>query len=203
MEPAVRLNTLAATEVDVSKPPTATLGTTQRGEKAERAECEAFVAAEYGRVYAWFVGQTGRAERAADLTQETFAAFWESARRRRLREPAAWLMRIARNRWRKFARGERQQAARSEDCADAALRIADGRAEQSLSSAGHAAVRAAVAELPVRYREAVVLRFWCDYSFGEIGRILGVPAVLARWRVHRGRTMLREKLETHEIRAEV
>ena len=43
-----------------------------------RRACEAFVEAHYRGVYRFFTWLTGDPEAAADLTQETFAAFWAS-----------------------------------------------------------------------------------------------------------------------------
>src|SRR5687767_7330420 len=47
----------------------------------ERAPCERFVQAHYRGVYRFFLWLTNDADAAADLTQETFAAFWESTGR--------------------------------------------------------------------------------------------------------------------------
>ncbi len=56
------------------------------------------------------------------------------------------------------------------------------------------AVRAAVAELPDEFREAVMLRDMQGKSYEEIAEILDVPAGTVRSRIHRGRLQLQEKL---------
>lgn len=157
----------------------------------------AFVDATYPRIYGWLYWLCGRRDLAADLTQETFAAFWASLVRRRVREPELWLFRIARNHWRRHCRAQRMRGP-----ADGA-RIDGSGAAQAPSAAlatpaESAALReerhallSSVAELPPVYREAVVLRFWCNYSHVQIGRIVNAPAVLVRWRVHRACVMLR------------
>src|SRR5262245_49333604 len=71
----------------------------------DRRACDAFVDVHYERLFAWLCWLTGRRDWAADLTQESFAEFWESLARKPIREPVAWLFRIARNRWRKACRG--------------------------------------------------------------------------------------------------
>ncbi|MFT4110309.1 SigE family RNA polymerase sigma factor [Propionicimonas sp.] len=49
-------------------------------------------------------------------------------------------------------------------------------------------------ELPPVQRAAVVLRFYEDRSFAEIGRILGCPETTARSHVHRALVALRARL---------
>ena len=70
-----------------------------------RAEREAFVRDCYIELFHWFCRLTGSTDRSADLTQETFAAFWQG--RDHLPEtvcPRTWLYAIGRNLWRKQAR---------------------------------------------------------------------------------------------------
>ncbi|GAC1662599.1 MAG: RNA polymerase sigma factor RpoE [Candidatus Acidiferrum sp.] len=56
-------------------------------------------------------------------------------------------------------------------------------------------VRAAVAELPVEFREAVM---WCELeekSYAEAAQLMGCPVGTVRSRLHRGRMLLLAKLE--------
>lgn len=55
------------------------------------------------------------------------------------------------------------------------------------------------AELPATQRAAVVLRFFEDRSFAEIGDILGVPEPTARSHVHRALASLRERLDKEDL----
>jgi RNA polymerase sigma-70 factor (ECF subfamily) len=74
----------------------------------DRDSREAFVRAAYAGLYRWFYRLVGSSDRAADLTQETFVAFWESLDRRRGEaSPRTWLFAIGRNLWRKQARQAR------------------------------------------------------------------------------------------------
>ena len=52
-------------------------------------------------------------------------------------------------------------------------------------------LRRAVAALPVEMRLAIVLRYYLDLPFDEVGRVLGVSALAAKARVHRALTRLR------------
>lgn len=51
-------------------------------------------------------------------------------------------------------------------------------------------------ELPARQRAAVVLRFYEDRSFAEVGDLLGCSEATARSLVHRAVGALRERLDT-------
>ncbi len=159
---------------------------------------ERFVGENYQRVYFWFWWLCGRRELAADLTQETFAAYWDSLRRKRVREPRAWLLRIARNRWRKHCRDQRSRGGSApwtiSDGNDPPSAAADGPAESASAADARRRLRELVQALPAVYREALVLRFWADLPYRDIGVATGVPAALARWRVHRGKAMLRDRM---------
>lgn len=163
---------------------------------------ETFVDANYQRVYAWFCWLTGRREAAADLTQETFAAFWSSLSRVRVREPRVWLYRIARNQWRKWCRaaarpaeGDLLAAAPAGDEPDPHA----GLVEAELA----ASVRKLVLQLPPHYRETVVLRYWSDLSHKQIAGVLGIPGPLARWRIHQACKLLRERIRQAQRDGEV
>lgn len=151
---------------------------------------DAFVDATYERVHGWLYWLCGRRDLAADLTQESFAAFWASLRRRAVREPELWLFKIARNQWRKHCRDRREvNAALPEGGA-----LADpcvGPHERAIGQDERRLLVSELSKLPALYREALVLRFWCDYSHRQIGHVVGAPPVLIRWRIHRACRMLR------------
>lgn len=65
----------------------------------------------------------------------------------------------------------------------------------SLESAELASrLRAAIAELPLHYREAVSLRYLEDRSFTEIAAVTGRPEPTVRTHLHRGLARLRARL---------
>jgi RNA polymerase sigma-70 factor, ECF subfamily len=157
-----------------------------------RAAREAFVRDCYAELFQWFCRLTGSADRAADLTQETFAAFWQA--QGRLPEavsPRAWLYAIGRNLWRKQARDRKSFE-------PAMLGVLAGHGpspEQVLQEREfRKAAERAVSELPEELREVFTLRFWQELSFEEIGAIQDVSADLARWRYFTARRRLHEKL---------
>lgn len=54
--------------------------------------------------------------------------------------------------------------------------------------------------LPEKYRVAVVLRYWYDLSYAEIGQVLELPENTVKTRLHRARQMLAGALEQQEKR---
>jgi len=160
---------------------------------------EQFVDAHYTGLYRWFLWLTNDREWAADLTQETFLAFWTSLRTADGNAPAKlWLLSVGRNVWRNACRARRRSGElRSRELAHGKLQNdqSDGPLASSVRSECLADIRSAVAELAPEYREAVALRYWEDLSYAEISRVLDISEELARWRVFQGRRLLRERLK--------
>lgn len=164
----------------------------------------------YRRIYNLICYQVGDPEEAADLTQETFVkafrafhAFKGEAR------VSTWLWRIALNlcksSYRKRARRERlipmsldaeiptdegeinREPADWSACPEGLLQAKELRLE----------VHQAIRSLPEPYRVAIIL---CDLeqcSYQEIAQITGVTVQAVKSRIHRGRRMLRQKLERY------
>jgi RNA polymerase sigma-70 factor (ECF subfamily) len=158
----------------------------------DRASREAFVRATYAELFRWFRRVTGSPDRAADLTQETFAAFWGSVDRIRPDvSPRTWLYAIARNLCRKQARDQRAYPPERVEFARDGGPSPERRAQEREF---RDAVERAILELPDDLREAFTLRFTCELSYEEIGVIQGVSAGLARWRFFAARRRLHEAL---------
>ena len=161
-----------------------------------RDGCEPLVSEHYDRLYRWFLWMTNTADDAADLTHDTFMAVWESLDRFDARRPfKPWLYGIARNVWRKHCaarvtRGIDPPEWTPEEEPDPE----PGPAQRLLSKETGGLLEKAVAQLSPEYREAVVLRFWGDLDYAEIGEALAISDALARWRVHQARKMLLQKL---------
>lgn len=165
----------------------------------EVGACEAFVDAHYQGVFDFLLWLCGDADAAADLTQESFAGFWESLDRLgdlpRL-DLKAWLYGIARNRWRKRCRDHRPPVPLEE-----ALALADsdpGPETLALQRLDAQSLAAAVANLPPDFRETLLLRVMRDFTYAEIAAALGISEALARWRVHRARRALRTMLAAED-----
>ncbi|MCA0253006.1 MAG: SigE family RNA polymerase sigma factor [Actinobacteria bacterium] len=132
---------------------------------------------------------TGDVEDARDVVQDALAGLyprWERVVRRG--DPEAYLRRSIVNahvsRWRSSGRESAWDPAWLEKPApDMAARLLDARLAIQLC-----------AELPPRQRAAVVLRFYEDRSYPEIGSICGCSAGAARVLVHRALAALRDRL---------
>jgi RNA polymerase sigma-70 factor (ECF subfamily) len=55
-------------------------------------------------------------------------------------------------------------------------------------------VRSAVAGLPARYRDAILLFYFVDMDVAEAARVLGVAGGTLKARLHRGRVLLRRRV---------
>ena len=145
------------------------------------------------RLYQPFLWSTNSAEYAADLTHDTFVAFWQSRDRFDDRRPfKPWLYGIARNFWRSTppAAG---QGNRKGEIGPGRTRPRTSPMQTLLSKETGCMLEEAVAQLSPDYREAVVLRFWEDLDYGEISEALAISEGLARWRVYQPRKMLLQK----------
>jgi len=159
----------------------------------------AFVDGHYRDVYRFFLWTTNDAEAAADLTQETFAAFWRTTTldpgEREIPDLKGWLFGIARNLWRKRCRDARPAGPALEELADLPD-TAPGPEAALLAGLDVEEVAGAVASLPPEYRECLVLRVFQEWDYQQIAAALDITAALARWRVHRARVWLRAALTT-------
>ena len=148
-------------------------------------------------VYGFALHMTGSPAVADDVTQETFVAVMRDAGRF---DPGrataiAWLCGIARNHARR--RLEQERPARSIDDENGCAEIA-GPAEDPVADLTRAQdvdrLRRAVASLPVRYREPIVLCDLQELSYEDAAAALGCAIGTIRSRLHRGRALLASKL---------
>jgi len=164
--------------------------------RREPRACAEWVDTHYAGVYRFFYWLTRDRDASADLTQETFLAFWESIPRLAGRGTAdlkAWLYGIARNRWRKRSR----LASHTPEPLDDALEQVDqqpGPDALLLQAWDAEQTAAAICKLPPDYREALVLRVFEELSYREVAAALGIGEGLARWRVHQARLRLQAAL---------
>jgi RNA polymerase sigma factor (sigma-70 family) len=131
--------------------------------------------------------------RSEEVAQEAFLLAW-----RRLADGpigAGWICATARNLAWNVARrrtevpmtGHEEPIAPSRDARDELIARED-------ATRAHAAL----AELPEKYRDAVVVYYHGDESMAAVAEALGISRANAKQRVHRGRELLREALGTVE-----
>jgi len=62
----------------------------------------------------------------------------------------------------------------------------------------HAAVHAALSQLPVDWREAVALVYFDDMNHGEAAKVMGCAETTVSWRIFRARRVLKKLLGAHK-----
>ncbi|MDE3230370.1 MAG: RNA polymerase sigma factor [Chloroflexota bacterium] len=154
---------------------------------------------------------TGDHDLANDIAQDSFLLAWRGIQRFRLGEPfAPWFFRIVTNCARQQMRSARY---RREVSLDALVsddphtrRLGDSLASAQASRAdpeeraeraeAWAALLAALATLPQKQREAVVLRYYLGYPDKQAAMILGCRVGALQQRLHDGRASLQRAIRT-------
>ena len=165
----------------------------------DRAAFEAVVRGQYLSVYRQLLALTGGDEpRAADLTQETFVAAWQSLSGFNGRAAiGTWLHTIAVRVW---YRAMREQARRAGQVplADAlAELLADPNADPACGAATGAAratLDAAVNALPPAYRRAVVLFYHEEKQYTQIATAENIALGTVKSRLSTAIKILRDRL---------
>jgi RNA polymerase sigma-70 factor (ECF subfamily) len=135
-------------------------------------------------VYHLALAQTGDAEEAQDLLQETFLALWErGAAAARIRAPRAYLLSVA-HRLATRRRGRRTREA---------LPLEDPPGETG-DGLGDLRVQQALTALPPEQAAVVALKVWHDLTFAEIGAALRISPHTAASRYRYGLDKLRQTL---------
>jgi RNA polymerase sigma-70 factor (sigma-E family) len=149
------------------------------------ADLTEFCRAEWPRLVGAVSLYTGDADLAEELAQEAIAKVCRHWRRvRAMDAPSAYLHRIARNLAHSHFRRVRARK-RAYERVGQPLDLVDARDETI-------AIRAAVAALPERERDAVVLRFYVGCSVRETADVLGCPEGTVKSLTHRAIGRLRD-----------
>lgn len=143
-------------------------------------------------VHAYAISLLSDRSAAEDVTALAFERLYRSRARldHRRGTPRAWLFSIARNaaldELRRRRRGSRYELLQEERSGEPAAGDQLERLER------RATVRDALAALPLREREVVLLKFHGQLSNAELARALGISESNAGTRLHRALTRLRE-----------
>lgn len=109
----------------------------------------------------------------------------------------SWLLRIVRNTAYTFL--EKKRPAELAEEFDETLHVTEPRTADAEATAIRAAdkgrLEAALEKLPVRFREALILRELEGFSYKEIGEVMEIPIGSVMSSLARGRAQLRELLE--------
>jgi RNA polymerase sigma factor (sigma-70 family) len=144
----------------------------------------------YRAVHAYAVRRTGAPDDASDAVAEVFTTAW----RRLDSVPAApadllWLYGVARR-----VLATQHRGARRRSRLVARIESGYGRAPEAPEPEPDDRLLTALARLPEREREALLLVLWEDLSHAEAAQVLGCSANAVAIRVHRAKTRLRAAL---------
>ncbi len=143
-----------------------------------------------GPVFNLICRMTGNYQDAEDLAQETFVRAYESLWRFNTKKRFfPWLCAIGLNLTRNYLKKKTVFAVSEPET----LASDTNNPEQILVRQQEAdRLAQCLGKLPIRLREAVVLRYYQDLSFEEVSEILGISLSAAKMRVYRGLEKLRE-----------
>ncbi len=141
----------------------------------------------FGRLVRSLTMITGDPARAEDAVQEAFHRAYARWRRiGRYDAPEAWIRKVAVNRARDLARSERRRLQREQKVASPhAVAGPEPRPD----------ITAALDQLPVRQRTAVVLHYLDGLTVRETGRAMGITEGAVKYHLHQGRKGLAPLLE--------
>jgi len=158
-----------------------------------------------GKLYGFVRRYAGDSDAAFEVVQETFVSAWKALGRYDASRPfAVWLRAIALNKCRD--RGRRQTVRRlifgevDPESAEA-QRQADpspGADETLIGRDQRDTLAGAIARLPQKLKEPLLLTYFDDLSQQEAGQLLGISAKAVETRVYRARRRLAEQLGVDE-----
>jgi RNA polymerase sigma-70 factor, ECF subfamily len=152
-------------------------------------------------VYRFARAMTGSADAAADIVQEVFTTLLRDLPRYDPERAAlpTYLYGIARNLSRRRLRRERRFQPLDAIGLGQLLRDRPDDPGQLLGRAQAAArMRLALASLPPQYREVIVLCDLHDFAYADAAAVVRTSIGAIRWRLHRGRRLLRDRLRRLE-----
>jgi RNA polymerase sigma-70 factor (ECF subfamily) len=172
-------------------------------EERDSATFEQLAMPLFDRLYNFAHWLTRNREEAEDLVQETFvkalkgfSSFTPGTNFK------AWMFRILRNTFLNSRTGLRETVMLDEDGEDAALPVEEATPETILMSrASERMLQQAMEELPLAFREVVLLREVEEMSYEEIAAAVAVPLGTVMSRLSRARRILRSSLQQKASRS--
>ena len=160
--------------------------------RGEAATFDALYAACAPRVQSYLFLLTGEWTAAEDLMQETFLAAYAARHTYQGKsQPLAWLLGIARRRWRDKERVVRPKhvllSEEIEETSDVAEQVV---------RAAH--LECSLLKLEIIAREAVLLVLGQGLTYAEAADVLNEPVGTVKWRVHTATRTLRQLLSHHD-----
>jgi RNA polymerase sigma-70 factor, ECF subfamily len=166
-------------------------------QQGDRVAADRLVREHQGWVRSAIYAVTGRVEWVDDIAQQVWARAWQRfGSLENPRQLRAWLYSIARNTALDYTTTRRRQQALAASLDGAAVPDrAEGMPPRTLEAREtRETLLRAVQSLPALYREPFVLRHLENWSYAEIGELLGLPDETVETRLTRARRLLREML---------
>jgi RNA polymerase sigma factor (sigma-70 family) len=163
--------------------------------RGDPAAFDAAFAAYRPRIYAFLVRLTRRRDLAEDLLQETFLRLARHALR--LAEDTnlrAWLFTVARNQVRSYLRWAILDAERLRDLGLWPRGEPSSPFDDAAGGETERGLERAIAALPLRYREVILLCAVEGLAHDQVARMLGLRPDALRQRLARARAMIEERL---------
>jgi RNA polymerase sigma-70 factor, ECF subfamily len=136
-------------------------------------------------------------EHAEDVAQDAWLlAFKALPSIEEPRKFAAWLSAITRHRAMRFGKSESRLKAQSVALDDVLIEKLEGLAKPLTQTIEDLELRVALETLPADYALTLKLRFLDEMPLERIAAFTGAPLSTVKWRVHQGKKLLREKIET-------
>ncbi len=135
----------------------------------------------------------GNTTEAEDVTQEAFVrAYTQLATYKPVHKFSTWLLSIASHLAIDQLRRRRFLALPLEDVPFLEWIVDAGRGPEQSALEGEQQdeIQAYLLRLPGKYRVVIVLRYWYDFSYEEIARVLNLTPALVKARLHRARELL-------------
>jgi RNA polymerase sigma-70 factor, ECF subfamily len=182
-----------------AKPPDADL--VERARDGDRDAFEAIYCRYHAIVYRFARSMTGSVAMAEDVTQEVFMALMRDLARydpQRARL-STYLYGVARNVTRARLRREPRVVRLDDLFSNGSEPLSPDDPSAALArSEDLLRLRHAIIRLPSRYREVVILCALHELSYTEAAAVIGMPVSTIRSRLHRGRTLLVERLRSSQ-----
>jgi len=112
------------------------------------------------------------------------------------RKFAAWLSAITRNRALRFSKSETAKLSKRVPLDEALLEKIEALAKPIAEKERDEAMLKALDNLPADYALPLKLRFLDEMPLDRIGAFMGLPLSTVKWRLHQGKKLLRERVES-------
>ena len=165
----------------------------ERMRRGDRSAFEGFYRDHVGRLFGLCIRLTRNRGEAEEMTQEVFVRAWQHKEKLSSAAHARnWLHRVALNLWRNQLRRLSQRGEPFELDEERSPTPRAGNATGGLRMD----LERAVAALPARAREVLVLHDILGYRHAEIGELLAIATNTSKVQLHRARKRLREVLQS-------